>query len=186
MRGDSTARAGSVAGSLILAVAYRSSEKARRRTPVRMGAATKSSSPESRSTTAGRNLPPDIWWNSTRIRTTSPGRRVMDQQFVYRVIGSVCRLESPPASRAPGGVVYGYAPLEYDLNLFPRRDPRSDLRRNDDLTVAPARCSGMRQVPEKPTCRELGIAHSSGIPLSLRPVTGRRRSDEVRPQNAWK
>ena len=59
----------------------------------------------------------------------------MDQQFVHRVIGSVCCLESPPASRAPGSVVYGDAPLEYDLNLFPRRDPRSDLRRNADLTV---------------------------------------------------
>jgi hypothetical protein len=59
----------------------------------------------------------------------------MDQQFVYRVIGSVRRLESPPANRAPGVVFRGDTPLEYDLNLFPRRDPRSDLRRNADLTV---------------------------------------------------
>ena len=59
----------------------------------------------------------------------------MVQQFVYRVIGSVCRLESPAAGRAPGGVVQGDAPLENDLNLFPRRDLRSDLRRNDNLTV---------------------------------------------------
>ena len=59
----------------------------------------------------------------------------MDQQFVYRVIGSVCRLESPPTSRAPNGIVYGGTPLEYDLNLFPRRDLRSDLRRNYNLTV---------------------------------------------------
>jgi hypothetical protein len=58
----------------------------------------------------------------------------MVQQFVYRVIGSVCRLESPPASRAPG-VVVGGAPLEHDLNLFPRRDLRCDLRRNDNLTI---------------------------------------------------
>ena len=95
----------------------------------------KSSSVESRRTTAGRNLPPDLWWNSIRMKTTSPGRRVMDQQFVYRVIGSVCRLESPPASRAPGGVVCGGAPLEYDLNLFPRRNLRCNLRRNDNLTI---------------------------------------------------
>ena len=59
----------------------------------------------------------------------------MDQQFVYRVIGSVCRLESPPASRAPSGVVHGDAPLEYDLNLFPRRNLRCDLRRNDNLAI---------------------------------------------------
>ena len=59
----------------------------------------------------------------------------MVQQFVYRVTGSVCRLESPPASRAPSGVVRGSVPLEHDLNLFPRRNLRCDLGRNDNLTV---------------------------------------------------
>jgi hypothetical protein len=59
----------------------------------------------------------------------------MDRQFVYWVIGSVRRLESEPASRAPSGVVYGDAPLEYELNLFSRRNLRCDLRRNDDLTI---------------------------------------------------
>src|SRR5664279_3985823 len=84
-----------------------------------MGAATKSSSAESKRTTAGRNLPPGVWWKSIRIRTTSPGRSVMDQHFVDRVIVSVRRLELPSASRAPGNVVLGDAPLEYDLNLSP-------------------------------------------------------------------
>ena len=59
----------------------------------------------------------------------------MVQQFVYRVIGGVCRLESPAAGRAPSGVVHGAAPLEYDLNRFPRRNLGCDLRRNDNLTI---------------------------------------------------
>src|ERR1019366_7283491 len=138
-----------------------------------MGAATKSSSAESRSTTAGRNLPPDLWWNSIRIRTTSPGRRVMVQQFVYRVIGSVCRLESPAAGRAPGGVVQGDAPLENDLNLFPRRNLRCDLRRNDNLAI---RCEFAPEVGGFHLCsltfyiisrvRENGRAHTLRVPSS--------------------
>jgi hypothetical protein len=59
----------------------------------------------------------------------------MDQNFVYGVIGSVRRLESPPTGRAPSGVVCGGAPLEYDLNLFARRNLRRDLRRNDNLAI---------------------------------------------------
>src|ERR1035441_4302960 len=100
-----------------------------------MGAATKSSSAESRRTTAGRNLPPGVCWKSIRIRTTSQGRSVMDQQFVDRVIVSVGRLELPSTRRAPGSVAFGDAPLEYDLNLLPRRNLRCDLRRNGDLAV---------------------------------------------------
>src|ERR1035437_10381120 len=100
-----------------------------------MGAATKSSSAESSRATAGRNLPPGVWWKSIRIRTTSPGRSVMDQKFIDRVVGSVGRLELPSASRAPGSVVVGHAPLEYDLNLLPRRNLRRDLMRNRDLAV---------------------------------------------------
>src|ERR1035438_9544308 len=100
-----------------------------------MGAATKSSSAESRRPTAGRNLPPGAWEKSIRIRTTSPVRSVMDQQFIDRVIVSIGRLELPSASRAPGSVVFGDAPLEYDLNLLPRRNLRCDLRRNGDLAV---------------------------------------------------
>src|SRR5579863_123811 len=37
-----------------------------------IGAATKSSSSESRTTVAGRIFEPRAWWNSTSIRTTSP------------------------------------------------------------------------------------------------------------------
>src|ERR1017187_5910546 len=74
-------------------------------------------------------------WKPIRIGTISPGRRVMDRLFVDRVVGSVCRIKPPPARRAPGGVVFGDAPLEYDLDLFPRRNLRCDLRRNGDLAV---------------------------------------------------
>ena len=59
----------------------------------------------------------------------------MDQLFVNRVVGSVCRVKLPPTRRAPGGVVFGDAPLEYDLNLLSRRNLRCDLRRNRDLAV---------------------------------------------------
>src|SRR5258708_6732698 len=107
------------------------------------GAPTKSSSPASRRTTAGRIFPPGVWWKSIRIRTTSPGRRIMDQHFVDRVIGSVRRLELSPPRRAPSGVVFGDAPLQYDLNLFPRRNLGCDLRRNGNLAV---RCEFARKV----------------------------------------
>src|ERR1035441_9810531 len=99
------------------------------------GAATKSSSPESSRTAAGRNLPPGVSWKPIRIRTISPGRRVMDQLFVNRVVGSVRRIELPPARCAPCGVVFGDAPLEYDLDLCPRRNLRCDLRRHGNLAV---------------------------------------------------
>src|ERR1019366_8810383 len=69
------------------------------------------------------------------MRTISPGRRVMDQPFVDCVAGSVCRLKLPPSGRAPGGVVFGNAPLEYNLNLFPGRKLRRDFRWNGNLTV---------------------------------------------------
>src|ERR1035438_6145880 len=59
----------------------------------------------------------------------------MDQQFIDRVIVSIGRLELPSARRAPGSVVFGDAPLEYDLDLLPRRNLRSDLGRNGDLAV---------------------------------------------------
>ena len=56
-------------------------------------------------------------------------------QFVYRVVGRICRLELPSTNRAPGGIVRTDAPLEYDLNLFPRWNLRWDLRRNGNLAV---------------------------------------------------
>jgi len=59
----------------------------------------------------------------------------MDRQFIDGVVGSVCRLKLPMSCRAPGGVVFGDAPLQYNLNLFPRRKLRCDFRRNGDLTV---------------------------------------------------
>src|SRR5258708_16738480 len=97
------------------------------------GAPTKSSSPASRRTTAGRTWPPGVWWKSIRIRTTSPGRRFMDQYFVNRVIGSVRSLELLTPRCAPSGFVFGDPPLEYDLNLFPARNLRCDLRWNGNL-----------------------------------------------------
>src|SRR5438552_1708538 len=100
-----------------------------------MGAATKSSSPESRRTTAERNLPPVVWWKSIRIRTTSPGRRVMVQQFVDRVVANIGRLELPAPRRAPRSVFFGDAPLEHNLNPFPRWNLRCYLRRNGNLAV---------------------------------------------------
>src|SRR5580700_9253752 len=100
-----------------------------------MGAATKSSSAVSKRTTQGRNLPPGVWWKSIRIRTTSPGRRVMDQAFVDRVIVSVGRLELPSPRGAPNSVFFGDAPLKYDLNLRSWRNLRRNLWRNSDLTV---------------------------------------------------
>jgi hypothetical protein len=60
---------------------------------------------------AGRTLPPAAWWKPIRIRTKSPGRSVIDQQFVHRVIGGVCVLELAPAQRAPGSIVNGDVPL---------------------------------------------------------------------------
>jgi hypothetical protein len=57
------------------------------------------------------NLPPGDWWNSIRIRTTSPGRSVLDQQFVYRVVFSVRRLEFASTCCPPGGLVHGKVPL---------------------------------------------------------------------------
>ncbi|HEY6390915.1 MAG TPA: TonB-dependent receptor, partial [Bryobacteraceae bacterium] len=36
---------------------------------------------------------------------------------------------------APSDIVFGHAPLEYDLNLFARRNSRCDLGWNDDLPV---------------------------------------------------
>src|SRR5260370_15446964 len=100
-----------------------------------MGAATKSSSRESRSTTAGRNLPPGVWWKSILIRTISPRRRVMDQRFVDRVVGVVRCFELPPPGRAPRCIVLRDAPLEYDLNLFPWGHLGCDLGRNCNLAV---------------------------------------------------
>src|ERR1035441_10452177 len=58
----------------------------------------------------------------------------MYQLFVDRVVGSIRRIELPPARRAPS-VVFGDAPLEYDLDLFPRRNLRCDLRRDGNLAV---------------------------------------------------
>src|SRR5260370_396424 len=100
-----------------------------------MGAATKSSTPESRSTTAGRNLRPGVWWKSILIRTISPRRRVMDQRFVDRVVGVVRCFELPPPGRAPRCIVLRDAPLEYDLNLFPWGHLGCDLGRNCNLAV---------------------------------------------------
>ena len=67
----------------------------------------------------------------------SPGRRVMDQQFVDCVVVSVCRLKLPPPRRAPGGVVFGGAPLEYNLNLFPNGEAamRSQAERQSDRSA---------------------------------------------------
>jgi hypothetical protein len=100
-----------------------------------MGAATKSSSAASRRTTAGRNLPPGDWWNSIRIRTTSPGRSVLDQQFVYRVVFSVRRLKFASTCCPPGGLVHGKVPLQQHPNRLARRDLRCDLARNSNLAV---------------------------------------------------
>src|SRR5580700_6242192 len=100
-----------------------------------MGAATKSSSAVSKRTTQGRNLPPGVWWKSIRIWTTSPGRRVMDQAFVDRVIVSVGGLELPSLRDAPNSVFLGDAPLKYDLNLRPWGNLRRNLGRNSDLAV---------------------------------------------------
>jgi hypothetical protein len=80
-------------------------------------------------------LPPAPEWKSIRIRTTSPARRVIDQQFVDRVVGNVCVLELSPPRLTPGGIFFGHAPLEYDLNRFSRRNPRCDLRRDRNLAV---------------------------------------------------
>src|ERR1017187_9198211 len=85
-----------------------------------MGAATKSSSAESKRTTAGRNLPPGVWRKSIRIRMTSPGRSVMNQQFVDRIFVRVGRLKLLPARNTPGYISFGGAPLEHHLNLRPR------------------------------------------------------------------
>src|ERR1035438_7819243 len=129
-----------------------------------IGAATKSSSAESRRTTAGRTLPPGAWWKSIRIRTTSPGRRVMDQRLIYRVIGGVSRLELPSTGRAPSGIVRGDAPLEDHLNLFPWRNLRCNLRRNCDLTVR------RELAPEVGGFQSLALTH----PMISR--TGNRRA----------
>ena len=58
----------------------------------------------------------------------------MDQLFVDRVVGGVCRIKLPPPRRAPG-VAFGDALLEYDLDLCPRRNLRCNLRRNGNLAV---------------------------------------------------
>ncbi len=92
-----------------------------------IGAATKSS-PETSRTSAGRNLPPEVWWKSIRIRTTSPGRRVKDQFFVDRVVRGICRFELLPPGRAPCGIRFSHVPLEHDLDAFSWRNLRSDLR----------------------------------------------------------
>src|SRR2546427_723675 len=59
----------------------------------------------------------------------------MNQQFVNRLVGSVCRLKPPPPGRAPSVVVFRHVPLEYDLNTFSGRNLRRDLRRNGNLAV---------------------------------------------------
>jgi len=99
-----------------------------------IGAATKSSSPESRRTTAGRNLPPGV----CGIQSES-GR-------LHRLEGSWIAVRTPShRQRMPPRIAAGQPrarrrlprryPIGVHLNLFPRRDPRSDLRRNADLTV---------------------------------------------------
>src|ERR1022692_4079446 len=77
-------------------------------------------SAESKRTTAGRNLPPGVWRKSIRIRMTSPGRSVMNQQFVDRIFVRVGRLKLLPARNTPGYISFGGAPLEHHLNLRPR------------------------------------------------------------------
>src|ERR1017187_1082920 len=69
------------------------------------------------------------------MRTISQGRRVMEQLFVHRVVGGVCRFKPPPPRCAPSGVVVGDAPLEDNLNRFSGRNLRCDLRRNGNLAI---------------------------------------------------
>src|ERR1039457_4886724 len=59
----------------------------------------------------------------------------MDQLFVDRVVAGVRRIKLPPARRAPSCVVFGHAPLEYDLDRFPWRNLRCDLWRNGNLAI---------------------------------------------------
>ena len=71
-----------------------------------------------------------------RIQRKSAAQNLCQRgPVVDRVVGSVRHLELPPPRRAPGAVVFGDAPMEYDLNRFPRRNLRRDLRRNRNLAV---------------------------------------------------
>ena len=89
-------------------------------------------------------------------------------QFVYRVVGRICRLELPSTNRAQGGIVRRDAPLKYDLNLFPRWNLRWDLRRNGNLAVrvsSPLKSAVFIAFPSLTVS-----SHVSGQSASARPV----------------
>jgi hypothetical protein len=79
-----------------------------------------------------------MWLELSSALLSAPVKKhVMAQQFVDRVVVSVCRLKLPPPRCAPGGVVFGDAPLEDNLNLFPLRNlrMRSQAERRSDRSV---------------------------------------------------
>ncbi len=58
----------------------------------------------------------------------------MNQSFIDRVLIGVCRFKLLPPCRAPG-VFVGDAPSEDNLDCFPSRNLRRDIRRDHDLTA---------------------------------------------------
>jgi hypothetical protein len=100
-----------------------------------MGAATKSSSPVSSNTTAGRTFAPLVWWNCIRIRTISPNRRIIHQLLVDSVLWSVGGFKPFATRFAKRQVGIRVFPHDHNSQLFTRRNLARDLGWERNLTA---------------------------------------------------
>src|SRR5258707_6680914 len=81
------------------------------------------------------DLPPAFWWNSIRIKTSSPNWSFIDQLFVDGILGGVCCFKLSASHRAPLIVLARDTPQEDHLKLLSLRYFACRVWRNCDLAV---------------------------------------------------